>query len=61
MQMAGLSPEVAALYGDWPVSDAVAHQIAALTGAIIDTTRMEYCLAPCAPLPSQVEQPHAAE
>lgn len=44
--------EIAALYGDWPVPDAVARQIAAMARAIV---------APYAPLPSQAAQPRAAE
>ena len=56
MQAAGLSPEVAALAGDWPVSDDAARQIAAMMGATIDTTRMEYFLAPYAPLPAEASR-----
>lgn len=50
MDVALLSPEVAKLAGDWSLSKQAAHRIAALTGAIVDTEQMDYCLEPYAPL-----------
>jgi hypothetical protein len=61
MRAAGLSAEAAAYHGDWPVPDDAARQIAAMTGAVVDTDRLAYCLAPYVPLPSQTAHPRAAE
>jgi hypothetical protein len=61
MQTAGLTPEIAAYRGDWPLTNAAAHEIAILTGAVVDTDKMEYSLEPYAPLPTAESQPKAAE
>ena len=39
----------------------VAHEIAAMAGAIVDTDKMEYFLTPYAPLEPAEAQPKAAE
>ena len=61
MQKARLTAEGAAFQGDWPLSDDAAHEIAALTGAIVNTDVLTYCLEPYADLATAESQAQAAE
>jgi len=48
MKIAGLTPEIAAYYGDWPLTDKAAADIAALAGATLDPACSGWVLGPMA-------------
>ncbi len=48
----GIPANDPAMIGDWPLSSAAAHAIAALARAEIDSDHLDYCLEPHEPLPA---------
>ena len=46
MDIAGLSPELAELGGDWPLSDEAAIAVAARLGVSADIEALTWCLEP---------------
>ncbi len=50
MEIAALSPEMAAFYHDWPLTDEMVHRMEPLTGMALDTEQLTWCLEPNAVL-----------
>jgi hypothetical protein len=46
MEIAGLSPEIAALYHDWPLTDEMVQRMEPLAGMALDTEQLSWCLEP---------------
>ena len=50
MEIAALSPEMAAFYRDWPLTDEMMHRMEPLAGIALDTEHLSWFLEPNAPL-----------
>lgn len=46
MEIAALSPEVAAHYHDWPLTDEMVHRIEPLAAVELETEQLTWCLEP---------------